>query len=432
MGGGTATRKVDQLDYVRATSIRGHLRFWWRALHGGDFASAAELYAAESRLWGGVHGQAVIRSAVDVACAAQPPGEAPEHANVTPNDPHAYALWPAREEKKHGVVTTPAGERWRRLDWRLTIRVPESREQDVRRVLAAWILFGGYGGRTRRGCGSLDVVLGGAAAAQARAEWLPREASLVEIERVLGQGALAATPRGAGDLPLLAGSRLYTGDITSSADTAWAEALTWLRSFRQEAAPTPPDDDFAREPQHGPSAKQRPGPSRWPEGDKLRHLAGSGPWAHMPRHNDTPVWPRAGFGLPIITRFQQKDINGEPYRPSDPREQFELVWQRSGEDKPHDRLASPLILKPLALADGRFVAIALWLHRAYPAGGRVLAREGKTVLAGSEADFDLLSAPGDTPLYRPLRAGGAPPGERLKNAFFDWLTRTYPRVRRLA
>jgi hypothetical protein len=40
----------------------------------------------------------------------------------------------------------------------------------------------------------------------------------------------------------------------------------------------------------------------------------------------------------------------------------------------------------------------------------------------SLADFDLLVAPGDKALFAPLDAGkGAPPGMRLRAAFFQWL-----------
>ena len=41
LGGAHATRTVDEVDVVRAASLRGHLRFWWRALRGHEFASAA-------------------------------------------------------------------------------------------------------------------------------------------------------------------------------------------------------------------------------------------------------------------------------------------------------------------------------------------------------------------------------------------------------
>ncbi len=34
-GGGYETREVDPDCIIRPATIRGHLRFWWRALYGG-------------------------------------------------------------------------------------------------------------------------------------------------------------------------------------------------------------------------------------------------------------------------------------------------------------------------------------------------------------------------------------------------------------
>ncbi|HAZ63134.1 MAG TPA: type III-B CRISPR module RAMP protein Cmr1, partial [Armatimonadetes bacterium] len=53
LGGGTKTRDVDEVDIIRVPTIRGHLRFWWRALYGQNYDSPRALYAAEKRLWGG-------------------------------------------------------------------------------------------------------------------------------------------------------------------------------------------------------------------------------------------------------------------------------------------------------------------------------------------------------------------------------------------
>src|SRR5205807_10039745 len=90
-----------------------------------------------------------------------------------------------------------------------------------------------------------------------------------------------------------------------------------------------------------------------------------------------------------------------------------------GEDAPRDRLASPLVVKALSLADGRFVPCALWLHRAYPSGKVALfsGREPATGLRGA-APFDRLVAPGDTPRIRALRTA-----HDLRSAFLDWLQR---------
>ena len=89
----------------------------------------------------------------------------------------------------------------------------------------------------------------------------------------------------------------------------------------------------------------------------------------------------------------------------------------------HDRLASPLIVKALPLADGRFAPCALWLHRGYP-DGKVGLKKDDPRHDRSRADFDVLVAPGDKARFAPLASGNdAPQGTRLRTAFFDWLKR---------
>lgn len=51
-GGGYEPREVDPVCIIRPAAIRGHLRFWWRALYGGQYASAKELFQAEAAIWG--------------------------------------------------------------------------------------------------------------------------------------------------------------------------------------------------------------------------------------------------------------------------------------------------------------------------------------------------------------------------------------------
>ena len=88
-------------------------------------------------------------------------------------------------------------------------------------------------------------------------------------------------------------------------------------------------------------------------------------------------------------------------------------------------MASPLIVKAMPLANGRFIGIALWLHRSWPPGEVVLELDD-AVVPGSGAPFDRLTAAGETPLFAPLV------GKRsLREAFFDWLALD-PGVRRVA
>src|SRR5579872_2902078 len=51
-GGGYEPREIHAQNPIRAASIRGHLRFWWRAVVGARFTDPAELFRAEQALWG--------------------------------------------------------------------------------------------------------------------------------------------------------------------------------------------------------------------------------------------------------------------------------------------------------------------------------------------------------------------------------------------
>src|SRR5271157_2833052 len=52
-GGGVKTSENDPLTAIRPTSIRGHLRFWWRATRGATrCGTVAELRQREGEIWG--------------------------------------------------------------------------------------------------------------------------------------------------------------------------------------------------------------------------------------------------------------------------------------------------------------------------------------------------------------------------------------------
>ncbi|WP_224366151.1 hypothetical protein [Hyalangium versicolor] len=227
-------------------------------------------------------------------------------------------------------------------------------------------------------------------------------------------------------MPLLQGARLFHGRTRQDPREAWLEALQWLQRFRQEQPPEQYQGTaraYARER----GDRTRPGRSNWPEPDKIRRLldpSGNRQWAHLPRaeYSKTPAWPRAGFGLPIAIRFQDKDRRTKArYRNLDPAE-VELRWYDGKEVR--ERLASPLIVKAMPLANGSFTPVALWLCRANPPGEVVLLLKGqRTPVSGSSARFDQLLAPHDKALYAPLQASS------LREAFFGWLAKSIPDVK---
>ena len=416
LGGGGQVRSIDEVEVIRPATVRGHLRFWWRALLGHEFATPRDLYTTESALWGRAADEEGGRSAVEVRIEVLQAGEIDDSNIDLLRTPGAYALWPARAERKKR--TPPAPRRRPGTRFRLTLLAPEDWEAELNNVIRAWLLFGGYGSRTRRGLGSFTVIT------DART-WLLAGSTHEDFTRVFGRDIFAPPSMAASDTPWLAGAALQVGDAGRDAMTVWIRALDWLKDFRQGTRGSA--GRRAREP----GADNRPSFSNWPEADKVRHLSTPRdclPWAHLPRHNETPAWPRAGFGLPIIGQFQQESRIPRPPGQRGPRNLkwpeckppktepvgFKLGW-RSHDGKEHDRLGSPLIVKALPLADGRFVPCALWLNRAYPAGQVVLQRAN-----GSAAPFDRLVAHGDTPFFSALAGKGS-----LRDAFLDWLRQEY-------
>ena len=425
LGGAPRTRTVDTVDVIRVPTIRGHLRFWWRALQTRNFAevehigvqngtaagrptarelTASQLFAvAEAELWGRAADDSGDRSKVDdsggrskvevrVENVRAPPALL-DRSDINANAADGYALWPARKTEKD-----PAAPRWKAgVRFRLRITAPKDDIAGLRAAVRAWVLFGGYGSRTRRGVGALNVV----GDRRARAEWLPdaddpeelAEEFADSIEAIFGRNIFngpAANP-----VPSLAGATLLIGDLyPRDPQRAWEESLRWLRDFRQRPG-------FAREPGSG-----RPGQSRWPEADKLRHL--SGQYGHPARYDNQPAWPRAVFGLPIVGKFIGR---GEP-------PDFELIWHdnrpNDTKDDEHDRMASPLIIKPLATMQG-FRPCALWLARPDPPG-RVALR-GQPL---SSAAFGYVGSPADRALHAKLR-GPLGTAISVQDAFLRWV-----------
>jgi CRISPR-associated protein Cmr1 len=403
LGGGVQTRSVDEIDVIRVPSVRGHLRFWWRALYAWQHPTVQALRKRESTLWGCAATNDGGRSAIEVRIRVDRYGDI-DSSDIRLNDsrdgratPGAYALWPAREERRTKTLTAP--RRAPGTQFHLTLTATPDCEAEVRNAVRAWILFGGYGGRTRRGLGSLTVL-------DDVGVWLPSAATGDGIKKLFGVDIFAAPTKTPGDVPWLGGATIHVVEADRNAQTAWTTALNWLMAFRQD--PCDQEGQGARESGTGKAQPLRPSISNWPEADKIRHLRRKTS-AHPPRHNATPVWPRAGFGLPIIGQFQRTDRsnNRDAYDEPGP---FELRW-RAGHIE-HDRLASPLIVKALPLADGTFAPCALWLNRAHPTNGEVILRNAKD----SQAPFDRLIANGDTARFSALVNKAS-----LRQAFFDWL-----------
>lgn len=329
-GGGEEPGKPDSVTVVRAAEVRGHLRFWWRATRGGQFNGSLEkMMRREEEIWGssGEKGKPGP-SRIVVSVLEANTGTKIDRKEVStskgkeikeiadPRSPWSYVAFPLRSEPGKKA----AGAVYVNVSFTLEIRYPQEFKEDVEAALWAWETFGGIGARTRRGFGALrreGTPLGTCLSA--------KNAILQGLKKYVVQGKWPA------GVPHLTQGLRFECKTSKDPVSAWEILFTRLKNFRQMRL----------------KGATSPGRSYWPEPDEIRRLTQSAHAYHKPKH---PVkkFPRAKFGLPIIFQFKDKK-DGDPD-------------QTSLEGLNQDRLASPLILRPIQCADGAvgLAAILEW------------------------------------------------------------------------
>jgi len=126
---------------IRAASVRGQLRYWFRAIEGANTTQLDGLWAAESALFGSTAGG----SAVSIRIY-------PEEGVITDR----YAMLPHRSDQK--------SQSWQDAispDQRLRLEIVTRPGIDkvpprVVKSLVVWLLLGGLGKRSRRMFGALE------------------------------------------------------------------------------------------------------------------------------------------------------------------------------------------------------------------------------------------------------------------------------------
>ncbi|MEW6260773.1 MAG: type III-B CRISPR module RAMP protein Cmr1 [Thermodesulfobacteriota bacterium] len=340
-GGGVVAGEVDKAMPIRATAIRGHLRFWWRLLNRNRFSSSSELFKAERAIWGGLgKEQELEASKVKVRiqgianvspnpCANYPPGK--NYPNWQPWA-HPYALFPAQGRVRSGqVLEHPKKLAIKGLSFDLLISISQRLDSSDRKsVLDAvrwWGTFGGVGARTRRGLGAV---------------WVKSVSGMPSFQPVSETEAQKQ------------GMRLVlSGKTATDSIVAWKYGIDKLKDFRQGVG-------IGRNPGSHPG---RPGRSRWPEPGAIRRITGKfrvkGDGTSFQPSQDQPIlFPRAAFGLPIIFHFQ----NERGDRQRDP-EDVTLMAMEYQDQEPifWERMASPIILRPYPVDSGQWRSAALVL-----------------------------------------------------------------------
>ncbi len=407
-GGGVEAGNVDLVMPVRPSSIRGHLRFWWRATRGSIYTGYKELFQRESEIWGSTENPSPVTITVDKSQRALNAfRDFPTYGFDDRSAPESYVIFPAKDKR------TPLGKEdfsfILTISWLGQNRLQDLRKKenqrllkenktpkpehvedigpDVEAALRAWVNFGGIGARTRRGCGAL---------------YSP-ELSFHSIEDAKEYPFLVLHKSGnAGDTPL----------------QVWSKAIGVFRNFRQ----------FRSGKRHTKNIRTRDGVrpitvpngrSWWPEPDSIRQITGCSlkpsPLNPKTDHSvpltSTVYFPRAELGLPIIFHFADGPGKRDP--PStdlDPPETT-LIPTKLSEDhrtrKDGTRMASPVILRPLKLNDGSCLSIFVILrHPDLP----LLRLTGKHLKSPVDLDPNSYVINGQIATYRNSPLGPASPG----------------------
>ncbi|SBS35754.1 hypothetical protein MSP8887_02457 [Marinomonas spartinae] len=330
-GGGVEAGKVDEKMPIRASSIRGQLRFWWRIACGPEDSN--KLFEKETEIWGGI-GDAKIKSELEESSETEKHGSKKSKVQIRvsnvvfkgevkafeykPNkaqkytpfpDPdfgHAYALFSAQgqlADERRTILQEAKKIAKPELTFDLNIHLktdgknaltPEQVDE-VKEAIRWWASFGGVGSRTRRGLGAVDLN-GEGITPVTRAEVEAKGGVLISV---------AVASKNQEKAPII----------------CWKYGCDKLRDFRQ-------GEKVGR----NKGKDKRPGRSFWQEADQLRHLTEKNDnGRHMPEFEKNLIFPRAAFGLPIQFQFPGK--NNDP-------DSMNLYPEDS------ERLASSLIIRP--------------------------------------------------------------------------------------
>lgn len=349
-GGGVEAGENDPTMPIRGTAIRGQLQFWWRATRGAACDTLAALRERHRSVWGATEkASPVIVEVTDVQASEPVPcaviawnpqargGQGGWRLTwrepFRQNEHLAYILFPfqgvlPRNVPQAQVEKHPA-KCIHSAAFTLRLRFPAALTDEVEAAVWAWVNFGGLGARTRRGCGALWCR-----------DLAPRSAD--QVRDWFASRLAALSPHGGVCRPwsVLPRSLLSRLEVGSPLDV-WNRLSGIYKYFRQGGG-------FARNEGH---QANRPGRSHYPEPDTIRRIMDTWSAQHEPQSWMPLGFPRAEFGLPIVFHFKDENQGDPP--------QTCLYPYVDAEKK--DRMASPLILKPLALQNGSAVPVIVSL-----------------------------------------------------------------------
>ncbi len=336
------TKNIDPITPIRVPSIRGQLRFWWRAANPRGCKSVDELYQAETEVFGGLKWrdpedskEKTRRSPLLIHVMEQPAKPAALEvfkggsgfATAHGMEAIAYGAFPLRGKLNHGALHDFGSKKFE-----LQFAYPLSLKDDVQAAIWTWSTFGGLGGRTRRGFGAIADVSKPTRLKDVDTGWQ---------EYVTGVDV---------DWPHLPpfDTRRIASPQANDGMSALKTLLGKFRDLRQgERLGRRPDGTGGRD------GAPSPGRSYWPEPEAIRKITKR----RLPKHEELPqpidAFPRAAFGMPIIFHFKDRPDPGD-------------TTLQPAEQKV-DRFASPLLLRPYRNPQsGQILSLAVELVSSIP------------------------------------------------------------------
>ncbi len=307
----------DRVTPVRSTEVRGLLRQWWRFSRGSMLPNLEDLRKEEARIWGSTdHVSPIKIEILGSKLGIETPSVKREGTKSVYEEPR-YALFPAQSRD---AVSRDYRPIYKGGSFDLRFCCPPDFMNDLDAALRYWTNFGGIGARARRGLGALFCK---------------------DTSGRYYDPADFAHNFPVREWPQLKGAYLVVGNHARpmSHTDAWKTAVNLLYEFRQQR-------------------NGHMGRSRWPEPDAIRRLTGDSAPAHATPVTRNDEFPRGKFGAPIIFHFRQ-----DGHRAGDPDDTTLLPVSRG---KVFDRMASPLIVKPLAISPTHSLPMCLLLNSPQP------------------------------------------------------------------
>lgn len=350
-GGGSGAGQVDESSPIHVGSIRGNLRFWWRATRGAAFKTSYELRQREVEIFGDTLQPSALKIWIEQVNHDGVKSYEPQRNDKnSPYPPYLFQKVNDGSQRSKSINYIQNCSFTLCMQWSQTVlSFKETNPEEFKRLeldrnaaLWAWINFGGIGSRARRGCGSL--FCNGISpekhldSSEKFKKWLNKKIKDLDLRNIELEDSIR-------EWPTLSGKVLVTGIVDSNYKMidwtfgkykepgkkltgSWSKTIECYRKFRHKA-------------------NKPMGRSLWPEPDSIREITGMKELKHRLPHPDIKPntlvsFPRAQFGLPIIFKFKQDQYLDKLH--SKDREPYAAQLLPKGKT----RLASPLILKTIA------------------------------------------------------------------------------------